>query len=275
MHLFGHMPKPDVMHKSVGGSDPDANIRLAAAIDRGKAANLPRDNIENAIKRATESSTGTLRPCAVILLPPGIIIIWFAPAVVLSGDHGDGVVRRSRSRWHGCVGAWCRGCVCDCCVYAFPGIDTPAVQIKALTDNRKRTAPALRSAFSKSGGELGTSGSVAWMFETTGRLAVPLGDGVDADDIMEAAVGCNAVVCGEGARSHPRACVPQIEAGADDVLLGDAEVTVVLSDPKDLATVKDALSDSGYAPSSVSVEREPQVRCHRASMQCLVCCASP
>ena len=60
-------------------------------------------------------------------------------------------------------------------------------KIQALTDNRKRTAPELRSIFSKNGGELSTTGSVSWIFDTFGYLSL---EGFELDDVFESAVGC-------------------------------------------------------------------------------------
>ena len=92
-----------------------------------------------------------------------------------------------------------------------------AVIVEALTDNRNRTASEVRAAFTKSGGALGETGSVAFMFDHVGEIAYPA-KAASADDMLEAA----------------------IEAGAADVE-SDDEGHVVLSAPDDFNTVRDAL----------------------------------
>jgi len=99
-----------------------------------------------------------------------------------------------------------------------------AVIVEALTDNRNRTAGDVRTAFSKNGGTLGETGSVAFMFAHLGSIKYPLKAGGN-DAVLDAA----------------------IEAGADDVESGD-EGHEVLCRPDDLSTVRDALEKSlGHA----------------------------
>jgi YebC/PmpR family DNA-binding regulatory protein len=92
-----------------------------------------------------------------------------------------------------------------------------AVIVEALTDNRNRTASEVRAAFTKSGGALAETGSVAFMFDHVGEIAYPA-KAASADDMLEAA----------------------IEAGAADVE-SDEEGHVVISAPEDFNTVRDAL----------------------------------
>src|SRR5690348_8969392 len=92
-----------------------------------------------------------------------------------------------------------------------------AVIVEALTDNRNRTASEVRAAFAKSGGALGETNSVSFMFERVGEIAYPA-SAASADQMLEAA----------------------IEAGAQDVE-SDAEGHVVISAPEDFNTVRDAL----------------------------------
>ncbi len=97
-----------------------------------------------------------------------------------------------------------------------------AVIVDALTDNRARTAPEVRSLFAKHGGNLGATGCVGFMFETRGRIMIP--GSVGEDTVMEAA----------------------LEAGADDVESpephdDDPGVWTVLTSPADFANVKDAI----------------------------------
>ncbi|HAO33605.1 MAG TPA: YebC/PmpR family DNA-binding transcriptional regulator [Candidatus Competibacter sp.] len=104
-----------------------------------------------------------------------------------------------------------------------------AVMVDAMTDNRNRTVAEVRHAFSKCGGNLGTSGSVAFQFSEQGVLSYP--SGCDEDRIMEAA----------------------IEAGADDVVSYDDGSVDVLTAPAAFARVKDAMSAAGLAAEEAEV----------------------
>src|SRR5690554_5227163 len=100
-----------------GGSDPDYNAALKAAIEKAKAANMPNDNIERAIKKGAGELDGAAYE-----------------EIMYEGYGPSGV----------------------------------AVLVSCLTDNRNRTAPDVRHAFDKNGGNLGTTGSVAFMFDRKG-----------------------------------------------------------------------------------------------------------
>lgn len=104
-----------------------------------------------------------------------------------------------------------------------------AVMVEAMTDNRNRTVGDLRAVFSRAGGNLGESGSVAWQFESRGVISVPAAD-ADVDAISETA----------------------IEAGADD-LIQEAENIEVYTAPADLETVRTALTDAGYEVASAEL----------------------
>jgi YebC/PmpR family DNA-binding regulatory protein len=106
--------------------------------------------------------------------------------------------------------------------YAPGGI---AVIVDCMTDNKVRTVADVRHAFSKNGGNLGTDGSVSFMFKKLGVLAFP--GGSDEDAITNAA----------------------IESGADDVVVypEDGAVDVVTA-PENFQAVKDAMSAAGFAP---------------------------
>lgn len=104
-----------------------------------------------------------------------------------------------------------------------------AVMVDCLTDNRNRTVGEVRHAFSKAGGNLGTDGSVAYMFAKTGVLSYPAG--VDEDRLMEAA----------------------LEAGADDVIADADGSAEVLTSPDNFDAVKDALVAAGLAPESAEI----------------------
>ena len=109
-----------------------------------------------------------------------------------------------------------------------------AVIVEALTDNRNRTAGAIRSYFAKNGGTLGETGSVAFMFDRVGEIVYPASAG-DADRVLEAA----------------------IEAGASDVQ-SDAENHVILTGFEDLIAVARALEEKLGEPESVRSVWKPQ-----------------
>jgi YebC/PmpR family DNA-binding regulatory protein len=104
-----------------------------------------------------------------------------------------------------------------------------AVMVDCLTDNRNRTVSEVRHAFSKAGGNLGTDGSVAYLFSKAGILSYPAG--VDEDQLMEAA----------------------LEAGADDVIGNDDGSAEVLVAPENFETVREALVAAGLKPESAEI----------------------
>lgn len=152
------------------GGDPAGNPRLRTAIDKGLAANMSKDVIERAIKKATGELEG---------------------------------VEYEQIRYEG---------------YAPGGV---AVIVDCLTDNRVRTVADVRHAFSKFGGNLGTDGSVAFMFHRVGALS--FAGGADEDRITETA----------------------IEAGADDVVTYDDGAIDVVTSPDAFETVRDAMAAAG------------------------------
>ena len=104
-----------------------------------------------------------------------------------------------------------------------------AVMVDCLTDNRNRTVAEVRHAFSKSGGNLGADGSVAYLFEKIGFLSYP--KGMDEESLMEAA----------------------IEAGAEDVLSHDDGSMEVVSTPEDFESVRDTMVAVGLEPERAEV----------------------
>lgn len=112
---FTRIGKDIVMAVKEGGPDPDSNSRLRAVIQNAKSVNMPKDNVERAIKRATDKSQGDYKE------------------VLFEG-------------------------------YAPHGI---AILVETATDNNTRTVANIRSYFNKCDGNLGTSGSVAFMFDHT------------------------------------------------------------------------------------------------------------
>ena len=119
-------------------------------------------------------------------------------------------------------------------VYEGYGPEGVAVLVEALTDNRNRTASEVRHAFTKHGGNLGTTGAVAWQFERRGVVLVEA-DGVDEDELVLAVA----------------------EAGADDVEL-DGSSFVVSSPPESFREVIEALEQSGLAVASAELAMVPK-----------------
>ncbi|SKA08357.1 YebC/PmpR family DNA-binding transcriptional regulator [Novilysobacter spongiicola] len=162
-----------------GGGDPAGNPRLRTAIDKGLAANMSKDVIERAIKKATGELEGV--------------------------DYEE-------IRYEG---------------YAPGGV---AVIVDCLTDNKVRTVADVRHAFGKFGGNLGTDGSVAFMFNRVG--VVTYGPGADEDAITGAA----------------------IEAGADDVVVYPDDGSIdVLTPPDGFEAVRDAMIAAGHPPAHAEV----------------------
>ncbi|NUO76617.1 MAG: YebC/PmpR family DNA-binding transcriptional regulator [Lysobacter sp.] len=162
-----------------GGGDPGGNPGLRSAIDKGLSANMSKDVIERAIKKATGALEG---------------------------------VEYEEVRYEG---------------YAPGGV---AVIVDCLTDNRVRTVADVRHAFGKFGGNLGTDGSVAFLFQKRGVLWFP--GGSDEDAVTEAA----------------------IEAGADDVVVYPDDGSIdVLTAPDAFAAVKAAMEAAGLAPEQAEV----------------------
>ena len=107
-----------------------------------------------------------------------------------------------------------------------------AVMVDCMTDNRNRTVAEVRHAFTKCGGNLGTEGSVAYLFTKKGIISYPAGS--DEDAIMEAA----------------------LEAGADDVQVNDDGSVDVFTTPEDFVAVKEAMVAAGLVPEHAEVTME-------------------
>jgi YebC/PmpR family DNA-binding regulatory protein len=117
--------------------------------------------------------------------------------------------------------------------YEGYGINGAAIIVDCLTDNRTRTVADVRHAFSKHGGNLGTDGSVAFMFKHCGQII--FAPGTDEDKVMEAA----------------------LEAGAEDVLSNDDGSVEVITSPGDFAAVKEALEKAGLKAEVAEVTMKP------------------
>jgi YebC/PmpR family DNA-binding regulatory protein len=119
--------------------------------------------------------------------------------------------------------------------YEGYGIGGAAIIVDCMTDNRVRTVAEVRHAFSKFGGNMGTEGSVSFMFKHTGQFL--FAPGVDEEKLMEAA----------------------LEAGAEDVIPDEEGGFEVLCPPNDFAQVKDALEKAGFKADSAEVIMKPDV----------------
>ncbi len=166
--MFAKLGREITVSAKMGTPDPGMNPRLRLAIQAARAENMPKDNIERAIKKAAGGDTEAYEAI----------------------------------RYEG---------------YAPGGI---AVMVEALTDNRNRTGGAVRAAFTKFGGNLGSTGSVSHMFNHVGEITYATKVG-SAEKVLDAA----------------------IEAGADDVA-SDADGHVITCGFESLGTVAGALEEA-------------------------------
>ncbi|MBO5008148.1 MAG: YebC/PmpR family DNA-binding transcriptional regulator [Clostridia bacterium] len=120
-------------------------------------------------------------------------------------------------------------------VYEGYGVGGVAVIVETLTDNRNRTAGDLRHYFDKFGGNLGTNGSVSWMFDEKGMIIVAKSGDVDEDTLM----------------------MDALDSGADD-FNGEGDFYEISTAPADFRAVRDALEEKGYKLESAGVEKIPQ-----------------
>ena len=126
------------------------------------------------------------------------------------------------------------GVTYDDVTYEGYGPGGVAVMVETSTDNRNRTAPEMRTLFTRIGGAIGEVGCVAWNFERRGVITVT-GQGVDEDELLNAA----------------------IEAGADDMNDSDDGFEII-TEPALLSSVARALKDAGYVVSNAEVAMEPK-----------------
>jgi len=180
---FSKLAREITVAAKTGTPDPGMNPRLRLAIQAARAENMPKDNIERAIKKAAGGDADTYE------------------AIRYEG-YGPGGV---------------------------------AVIAEALTDNRNRTGGAVRAAFTKYGGNLGSTGSVSHMFNHVGEIVYPASVG-SADKVLEAA----------------------IEAGAEDVVSDDDAHTITCGF-ETLGTVAGALEEALGEAQSVKVVWTPNL----------------
>jgi YebC/PmpR family DNA-binding regulatory protein len=117
--------------------------------------------------------------------------------------------------------------------YEGYGMGGAAVMVDCLTDNRIRTVAEVRHAFTKNGGNLGTDGSVAYLFKHCGQFV--FAPGTSEDRVMEAA----------------------LDAGAEDVVKNDDDSVEVISAPDDFVAVKEALAKAGLKPELAELTMKP------------------
>ncbi len=181
--IFTKLIKEITIAARMGGGELESNPRLRSAVLAAKAENMPKDNIERAIKKGTGE---------------------------LEGASYEEIV------------------------YEGYGPGGAAVMVESLTDNKNRTVAEVRHLFSKSGGNLGDSGCVGYLFDKKGYIAVEKVS-VDEDKLMEAA----------------------LEAGAEDVR-SDEDNFEVISDPQSFETVRSALEAASFPIEVAEVTMLPQ-----------------
>ena len=167
-----------------GGANPESNGKLRDIIAKAKANNMPNDNIQRSIKKA-------------------------------SGELSN--VAYEEITYEG---------------YAPGGV---AVIVDCISDNRNRTASDVRHCFAKYGGNLGTTGSVGFMFDERGVLVVEKQPGSDEDEMMMTA----------------------LDAGAEDVNV-EEDVYEILTAPNDFSAVREKLEGQGFTFLSAEVQKIPQ-----------------
>lgn len=181
--IFTRLIKEITVAARAGGGDPDGNPRLRSAIAGAKAENMPKDNIDRAIKKGTGEIEGAVYE-----------------EIVYEGYGPSGV----------------------------------AVMVECLTDNRNRTVADVRYCFSKSGGNLGESGCVAFMFDKKGLILVDKTT-ISEDKLMDLA----------------------LDAGAEDVVEEESEFQI-LTAPEDFNAVRESLENNNIQFLEASISMIPQ-----------------
>jgi YebC/PmpR family DNA-binding regulatory protein len=179
--IFTKIIKEIIIAAKEGGSDPETNARLRLAIQNAKGANMPKDNIERAIKKATGSD---------------------AASYIETTFEG----------------------------YAPHGI---AVFVECLTDNNNRTVAAVRSSFNKYGGNLGTNGSLSFLFERKGIFTIT-NEGLSMEDLE----------------------LEMIDAGAENIEIEGDTITVTCA-KEDFGNVNRKLNELKIEPDEAGLKRIP------------------
>ncbi len=181
--IFTRLIKEITVSARMGGGDPGANPRLRLAIEKARENNMPKDTVENAIKRGCGQLEG---------------------------------VNYEELRYEGY------------------GINGAAVMVDCMTDNKTRTVADVRHAFTKYGGNLGTDGSVAFLFKHCGQMI--FAPGTNEDALMEVA----------------------LDAGAEDIVSNDDGSIEVITGPNDFEQVKQRLEEAGFKPEMGEVTMKPE-----------------
>ncbi len=180
---FTRIGKDIVIAVKEGGPDPDSNSRLRAVIQNAKSVNMPKDNIERAIKRASEKGQGDFKE------------------VLFEG-------------------------------YAPHGI---AILVETATDNNTRTVANVRACFSKCDGNLGTSGSVVFMFDHTCNFRINPEE-IDLEELE----------------------LELIDYGVEEVF-EDEDGILIYAPFESFGAIQSALEEKGFEILSSGFERIPQV----------------
>ncbi len=180
--IFTRLIKEITVAARLGGADPDSNPRLRLAMDKAFSHNMPKDNVERAIKHG-------------------------------SGDLEGVNYEEIRYEGYGVSGA--------------------AVMVDCMTDNRVRTVSDVRHAFTKYGGNLGTDGSVAFLFKHCGQFL--FAPGTSEEKLMDAA----------------------LEAGAEDVITHEDGSIEVVTAPYEFIAAKEVLENAGFTAEIAEVTMKP------------------
>ena len=181
--IFTKIGKEIAMAIKQGGANLEANSKLRDVVAKAKAANMPNDNIQRALKKGA--------------------------------GEADSVNYES-------------------IVYEGYGPSGVAVIVETLTDNKNRSAGNVRAAFTKGGGNMGTTGCVSFMFQEKGEIIIEKGD-LDEEEVMMMA----------------------LEAGAEDFNADEEEVFVVTTTPEDFGSVREALESNGLEFLEAAVKMIP------------------
>jgi len=179
--IFTKIIKEIMIAARDGGSDPELNARLRLAVQNAKGANMPKDNIERAIKKAT-------------------------------GSDADSYTEATYEGYGPC------------------GI---AVFIECLTDNNNRTVSSVRAAFNKYGGNLGTNGSLTFLFDRKGTFSIKNVD-VNLEELE----------------------LELIDAGAEDFDIDDETITITCA-KEDFGNINKKLNELGIEPEDAGLKRIP------------------
>jgi len=180
--IFTKIIKEIIIAAKEGGGDPDTNARLRLAIQNAKGANMPKDNIERAIKKAVGADA----------------VSYIETTFEGYGPHGI------------------------------------AVFAECLTDNNNRTVASVRSVFNKFGGNLGTNGSLTYLFDRKGIFTIIKDDDLSLDDLE----------------------LEMIDAGAQDFEVDEDTVTITCA-KEDFGNVSRKLGELGIEPEESRLKRIP------------------